>query len=136
MVLKILAELKERFQPHYWVVGGDLNSEEGGDAYKTFSRQTSTIVDARKLIAEEKMWGEESYTYAGFDGSGDGYLQPMRIDFIFVPVGAEVEAFAVVPNEFEDIRFTCNSGNESDGSAKQVPERVSDHRAVVVELLI
>ncbi|ETN39762.1 uncharacterized protein HMPREF1541_05988 [Cyphellophora europaea CBS 101466] len=125
LLLSILAELKQRYEPDYWVVGGDLNSPQSDEAYEILASKESGLVDARMVVSNDMVWGEEN-TYTGFDGEGDVDEGPTRIDFLFVPNSSDgsrkggVQGYAVTPNTFED---------GSDG-------RVSDHRAVVVDTVV
>jgi endonuclease/exonuclease/phosphatase family metal-dependent hydrolase len=161
LLLKITQELREKYRPDYWVVGGDFNSPKKDAAYETMVNETG-LVDARDVlsgwtydaesddarqrtdgdptpiehndgiveIASE--WGDDRWgefmTYTGFDGIGEKQPKEVqRIDFLFVPDphhlqlqdGRGVKGYAVIPNSFE---------GSKDG-------RVSDHRAVVVDLL-
>lgn len=121
LILRILRDLRARFKPDFWVVGGDLNSPESDDAYEVLAAEHSGLVDVRKIVPATRRWGEEN-TYTGFDGTGDGDAGPTRIDFLFVPKeqAEAVVSYAVMPNSFED-------GQEG---------RVSDHRAVVVDMAL
>lgn len=121
LILRILQEFRHKYKPDFWVVGGDLNSPESDDAYEVLAAEDSGLVDARKIVPAERLWGEES-TYTGFDGKGDGDTGDKRIDFLFLPKSQKqaVTSYSVIPNAFED---------SQEG-------RVSDHRAVVVDLLL
>ena len=122
---KILCTLKERLRKEWEVdlvvLAGDLNSETDGEAYRILSASNSGLVDAKGCVNEHERYGE-SNTFTGFDGKGDGE-EVKRIDFVFVgddgvaPAGDLVKGYAVLPNVFEGVR--C-----------------SDHRAVVVDLVI
>ena len=122
---KILLRVKERLR-RAWevdvvVLAGDLNSEANGEAYQVLSASDSGLVDAKGCVSEHERYGE-SNTFTGFDGKGDGE-ELKRIDFVFVGddgvASAEelAKGYAVLPNVFEEVR--C-----------------SDHRAVVVDLVI
>lgn len=148
LLLGILGEMKKRFDLGYWIVGGDFNSPVSDDAYEVMVGKGSGLVDVGRCVRGEGVWGEES-TYTGFDGRGEGHPEEVRrIDFLFVPdwsvqsTGLDdvreeseghslhetheqggngaVQGYAVMPNTFEDAR----------------EGRVSDHRAVVVDLLV
>ena len=117
---------RERWDVDAVVLGGDLNSEAGGDAYTILAKyEESGVVDVRMLAAkngEEQVYGEEN-TFTGFDGKGDGE-GVKRIDFLFLGMkeGEDLDlsatAYAVLPNRFEDGVY------------------LSDHRAVVADLVI
>ena len=151
LLLRILAEFKEAWRVDYWILGGDFNSPKSDDAYETIAADSTGLVDAHEVwkgMREE--WGEFA-TYTGFDGVGERHPEwVQRIDFVFVPneralgeasgkmsggrieggdqvnvaqeegQGTAVQGYAVIPNSFE-------------GSKEG---RVSDHRAVVVDLLV
>jgi endonuclease/exonuclease/phosphatase family metal-dependent hydrolase len=121
LILRILGDLKKKFKPDFWVVGGDLNSPQSDDAYEVLAAEYSGLVDVRSVVHASQRWGEEA-TYTGFDGKGDGSGPRTRIDFLFVPRAQEksVVSYAVMPNTFEDSK----------------EGRVSDHRAVVVDLVL
>lgn len=121
LILRILEEFRNKHKPDFWVVGGDLNSPESDGAYEVLAAEDSGLLDARNIVPAERRWGEES-TYTGFDGKGDGDEGWKRIDFLFVPRDqkATVNSYAVIPNSFEDSK----------------EGRVSDHRAVVVDVVL
>lgn len=121
LILRILQEFRHKYKPDFWVVGGDLNSPESDDAYEVLAAEDSGLVDAKNIVPAESRWGEES-TYTGFDGKGDGDTGDKRIDFLFLPKSQKktVNNYAVIPNAFEDSK----------------EGRVSDHRAVVVDILL
>jgi endonuclease/exonuclease/phosphatase family metal-dependent hydrolase len=114
---------RERWDVDAVVLGGDLNSETNGDAYPVIANfGESGVVDARMLVSGEQVYGEEN-TFTGFDGEGDGD-GVKRIDFLFVGTKENSDfrtgerGYAVLPNRFEDGVY------------------LSDHRAVVVDLVI
>lgn len=122
---KVLLRVKERLEREWEVdivvLAGDLNSEADGGAYQILSRSDSGLADAKGCVSEHERYGE-SNTFTGFDGKGDGE-ELKRIDFVFVGDNSVASAkelakgYAVLPNVFEGVR--C-----------------SDHRAVVVDLVI
>lgn len=121
LILRILEEFRHKYKPDFWVVGGDLNSPESDDAYEVLAADDSGLVDARNIVPAESRWGEEN-TYTGFDGKGDGDTGDKRIDFLFLPRSRKetVSSYSVIPNVFEDSK----------------EGRVSDHRAVVVDVVL
>jgi endonuclease/exonuclease/phosphatase family metal-dependent hydrolase len=95
-------------------LGGDLNSETSGEAYRILNSGSSIMQDTK----EQAKWsyGDE-FTYTAFDDK-----TKTLIDFVFVgPRGKGdwgVEGYSVLPNRFEDGVYA------------------SDHRAVVVDGLL
>ena len=119
-------------------LAGDLNSEEGGEAYRRLNdKERSLLRDSRELVAPEGRYGNEN-TFTGFGHETDD--PPKRIDFVFLgPRTAvrgrrgepaqeaaeeealplwEVAAYGVLPNRFDDLVYS------------------SDHRAVVTDVLL
>lgn len=136
ILLRVAHRLTSQWNVDFWVIAGDLNSEEDGEAYQILQhsvegKEEVRVRDAMKCIPDEqrkRRYGEH-YTYTGFDGKGDEDGKVQRIDFVFVggkdekegkSVEGCVRGYAVMPNGWED-------GGEG---------RMSDHRAVCVDLVI
>ena len=115
--------LSWKFDLQGCVVGGDLNSEEDGEAYKILidkGKYGGGCLDTRNSVISRDRYGEEN-TFTGFDGKGDGE-SCKRIDFLFTNQAwnNNVVGYAALPNTFEDGRHG----------------RSSDHRAVLADFLI
>lgn len=137
LILQVASRLRSKYSPDFTFLSGDLNSSPSGDAYKILNTPGSGFVDTRRLIADDDKnrqgkiyaYGNE-LTFTGFQGdSGAGGKQ--RIDFIHlgIPGGSEdrvdleqakqmLQGYGVLPNRFDDKVW------------------LSDHRAVVVDLLV
>ena len=107
------------------VLGGDLNSEVNEEAYQILTdkeRYGGGYIDSRDAEGSEDSYGEEN-TFTGFDADGDGE-GCQRIDFVFTNQAwkncNKVVGYAVLPNASEDKKLG----------------RMSDHRAVVVDLVV
>ena len=126
-LLCLLQVLRRKYGPDFYVLAGDLNSEIDGEAYQILNNEGSELKDALTCVRQNRdtRYGE-NYTYTGFDGKGDEDEKLQRIDFVFVQhdTGNEsdekVKSYAVMPNNWED----------------GTPGRMSDHRAVCVDLVI
>ena len=115
--------LSWKFDLQGCVVGGDLNSEVDGEAYKVLtdkSKYGGGCLDTRSSVSSGDRYGEDN-TFTGFDGTGDGE-GCKRIDFLFTNQAwnNKVASHAVLPNAFED----------------GIRGRASDHRAVLADFLI
>ena len=121
ILLRVKARLRKEWEVDVVVLAGDLNCEANGEAYQILNATDSGLVDAKGCVSEHERFGE-SNTFTGFDGKGDGE-ELKRIDFVFVNDDGVasatdiVKGHTVLPNVFEGVR--C-----------------SDHRAVVVDLVI
>ncbi|KAK5301351.1 hypothetical protein LTR99_006318 [Exophiala xenobiotica] len=123
--------------PGLYVSFGRLNSRPSGDAYRLLNAARSGFVDARRLIPNDGnkdgiiyAYGNEK-TFTGFEGDPAAQGKH-RIDFVHLGISKDVEeqpaelekarnmvqAYGVLPNRFDDKVW------------------MSDHRAVVVDLLI
>lgn len=129
LILDTARRWKAKYQPDQVLLTGDLNStrHEQDGAWKVLNETDSGFKDAEYLLhgwrrPAVKHFGDES-TFTGFDGHGDGD-EVGTLDFVHVgtdkgdSVSAKVHSHTVVPNLFED------------------EIRTSDHRAVVVDLLV
>ena len=121
ILLRVKERLRRDWEVDVVVLAGDLNSEAIGEAYQVLNASDSGLVDAKGCVSEHERYGE-SNTFTGFNGKGDGE-ELKRIDFVFVGDDGVASAtdiikgYTVLPNVFEGVR--C-----------------SDHRAVVVDLVI
>ncbi|EXJ93057.1 hypothetical protein A1O3_01613 [Capronia epimyces CBS 606.96] len=136
LIMKVASRLKSKYSPQFTFLAGDLNSHPSDDAYQLLNAPGSNFVDARRLVPDDKnvegklyAYGNE-LTFTGFAGDvGAGGRH--RIDFIHLEVSggpsneAELEklkemvqVYGVLPSRFDDHVW------------------MSDHRAVVVDLLV
>ncbi|KAL2392802.1 hypothetical protein ABEF93_000928 [Exophiala dermatitidis] len=135
LILNVASRLKSKFSPQFTFLAGDLNSRPDGDAYQLLNSAGSGFIDVRRLIPDNKNADGKLYAYsnertftgfAGDPGAGGRH----RIDFIHIGVsdtGANeedeklkelVQCYGVLPSRFDDQVW------------------MSDHRAVVVDLLL
>ncbi|KAI1625091.1 Endonuclease/exonuclease/phosphatase [Exophiala viscosa] len=136
LILQVATRLQFKYLPHFTFLTGDLNSEPTGDAYHVLNASGSGFVDARRLIADHGNADGKIYaygnelTFTGFDGDGAAKGK-QRIDFVHLGIsksGEEstelenakqmVQGYGVLPSRFDDEVW------------------LSDHRAVVVDLLV
>ena len=131
LLLRILAYRIQVHDPDFYILAGDLNSESDGDAYKLINGNGSGLRDALTHVPVDVVGSESRYgeydTYTGFDGEGEEDGKPERIDFVFVKDEGRVnddkervKSYAVMPNIWAD----------------SLTGRMSDHRAVCVDLLV
>lgn len=136
IILGVASRLRSRYSPGFTFLAGDLNSEPDGDAYHIMNAPGSGFVDTRRLIPEDGnsegmiyAYGNE-LTFTGFVGD-KGSKGRQRIDFVHLGVSGDgheedelekarkmVQGYGVLPSQFDDEVW------------------MSDHRAVVVDLLI
>ena len=127
-------------------LAGDLNSEADGGAYKILNMTGSEMVDASPLIGEDGVdvrWYGNRDTFTGFNGRGDGEGRVTRIDFIHLGThitNAESEFGTVERSDNSTIASRMLTWNVEGyavlPSAFQDTSRISDHRAVVVDVSI
>ncbi|KAK5050584.1 hypothetical protein LTR84_003866 [Exophiala bonariae] len=133
IILNATSTLKKQFPAISFVyLSGDLNSPPHDGAYKLLNQCGSGFIDARRLIKEEDVYGDElTFTEFPFDETAKGLR---RIDYVHLGIKddgdeADVEAerqkvrscvkgYGVLPNRFDDRVW------------------MTDHRAVVVDLVI
>ncbi|KIW10795.1 hypothetical protein PV08_10094 [Exophiala spinifera] len=136
LILRHTGRWQAQYSPDFTFLAGDLNSRPSGDAYHILNAPGSGFVDTRKLIPDDNSDGkiyaygnERTFTdFQGDPGAGGKH----RIDFIHLGISKRadeevadlekvsnmVQAYGVLPNRFDDHVW------------------MSDHRAVVVDLLI
>ncbi|KIV82863.1 hypothetical protein PV11_04931 [Exophiala sideris] len=137
LILEVASRLQSKYAPYFTFLTGDLNSEPDGDAYHVLNAPGSGFVDARRVIAEQGNADGKIYaygnelTFTGFDGDGAAKGK-QRIDFVHLGISKSseeesaelgkakqmVQGYGVLPSRFDDEVW------------------LSDHRAVVVDLLI
>ncbi|KIX98502.1 uncharacterized protein Z520_05803 [Fonsecaea multimorphosa CBS 102226] len=143
LILRVASRLRSRYNPTFTFLTGDLNSHPDGDAYQILNAAGSGFVDTRRLVSQSNHDGKiyaygNELTFTGFppDPAAEGRE---RIDFVHLgiplpPSEAEassqgeeepydqvkemVQGYGVLPNRFDDKVW------------------MSDHRAVVVDLLV
>ncbi|KAK5189815.1 hypothetical protein LTR96_009587 [Exophiala xenobiotica] len=137
LIIAKAIRLQDLYHPDFTFLSGDLNSRPSGDAYRLLNAARSGFVDARRLIPNDGnkdgiiyAYGNEK-TFTGFEGDPAAQGKH-RIDFVHLGISKDVEeqpaelekarnmvqAYGVLPNRFDDKVW------------------MSDHRAVVVDLLI
>ncbi len=144
LILKHASSLRIEYSPFLTFLSGDLNSEPSGDAYKVLNAPGSGFIDTRRLLEHDihnstgkvYAFGNE-LTFTDFPAAA-GAKGLQRIDFVHLGTedaghpgnGSEnvayaenklqsmVQAYGVLPNRFDDRVW------------------LSDHRAVVVDLLV
>lgn len=126
LILKFAKIWNARYETDRIILTGDLNStrDEDDGAWQVFNTSGSGFSDAESLLSgwrepPVKHFGDVT-TFTGFDSHGDGD-DVGTLDFVHVGPGrgpVKVHSHTVVPNLFED------------------GIRCSDHRAVVVDLLL
>lgn len=136
LILKVTSRLKSKYSPQFTFLAGDLNSRPDDDAYQILNAPGSSFVDVRRLIPDDRnsegrlyAYGNER-TFTGFAGDA-GAGGRHRIDFIHLGVTEDgdneanlqklkemVQVYGVLPSRFDDRVW------------------MSDHRAVVVDLLV
>ncbi|KAL6249247.1 hypothetical protein RBB50_004310 [Rhinocladiella similis] len=136
LILRHTHRWQAQHSPDFTFLTGDLNSRPSGDAYLVLNAPGSGFVDTRKLISDDNgdgtiyAYGNER-TFTGFKGD-PGAGGKHRIDFIHLGISKRadqraadsekvrnmIQAYGVLPNRFDDHVW------------------MSDHRAVVVDLLV
>ena len=137
LIIAKAIRLQDLYHPDFTFLSGDLNSRPSGDAYRLLNAARSGFVDTRRLIPDDGnkdgiiyAYGNEK-TFTGFEGY-PGAEGKHRIDFVHLGISKDaeeesaelekakkmVQAYGVLPNRFDDKVW------------------MSDHRAVVVDLLI
>ncbi|KAK6364772.1 uncharacterized protein PV06_06535 [Exophiala oligosperma] len=136
LILRHTERWQAQYSPDFTFLTGDLNSRPSGDAYHILNAPGSGLVDTRKLIPDDNnngtiyAYGNER-TFTGFKGD-PGAGGKHRIDFVHLGISKQVDekavdlekvremiqAYGVLPNRFDDQVW------------------MSDHRAVVVDLLV
>jgi endonuclease/exonuclease/phosphatase family metal-dependent hydrolase len=134
VIIGIASDMQARFPAiSFTFLSGDLNSTPDGDAYKVLNSPRSGFVDARRLVEDSDVYGDE-LTFTGFPGDRAAEGRE-RIDFVHIGVcntpeqgrkgesgsstdSVSVKGYGVLPNRFDDGRW------------------LSDHRGVVVDLMI
>jgi len=129
LILKYARSWRKKFSVDHMLLSGDLNStrDEKHGAWEVLNTIGSSFMDVDRLLtpSDVRRFGDE-ITFTGFDGKGDDD-PPGTLDFVHyglgeretVPeAGHKVQSYSVVPNLFDD------------------GVRCSDHRAVVVDLVL
>ena len=135
LILHVASRLRSDYNPFFTFLSGDLNSVPEGDAYKILNSHGSGLIDTRRLIPDKrdgKIYAQgNDATFTGFPAN-PGAMAEVRIDFIHLgldeaprgeaeaicKLGRVVQGYGVLPNRFDDRVW------------------LSDHRAVVVDLLV
>ncbi|KAJ9614115.1 hypothetical protein H2200_002251 [Cladophialophora chaetospira] len=144
LIIELTRRLWSEYSPFFTFLCGDLNSEPSGDAYKILNAHNSGYIDTRRILHHDlrkdtgKVYAQgNELTFTGFPGDA-GAIGRERIDFIHLGTeiadGLEndwaseeaaltrfkdiVHGYGVLPNRFDDRVW------------------LSDHRAVVVDLLV
>ncbi|KIX03779.1 uncharacterized protein Z518_07332 [Rhinocladiella mackenziei CBS 650.93] len=136
LILEVSSRLRSQYSPAFTFLAGDLNSRPSGDAYRILNESGSGFVDTWSLISDDNnsegkiyAYGNER-TFTGFERD-DRVEGKHRIDFVHLGItegshddaGLDktrqmVQAYGVLPSRFDDKVW------------------MSDHRAVVVDLLV
>lgn len=129
LIVKYSRRWWKQFTVDHILLAGDLNStsDERDGAWKVLNDAGGAFIDVGRLLRSNDVrhFGDE-ITFTGFDGNGDDD-PPGTLDFVHYgsledKPGAEasrkLQSYSVVPNVFDD------------------GVRCSDHRAVVVDLLL
>lgn len=125
--LRLAGELRPVF------LAGDLNSEEGDDAYRRLNDDASLIQNLRECIGPEERYGNKN-TFTGFGHDGE---PSKRIDFIFLgPRRPPSKASAAGSGSkaallaWRPLGYSVLANRFDDGVYN------SDHRAVVGDALL
>lgn len=130
LIINRTRKWREVFKPDHILLTGDLNSsqDEAGGAWQTLNSEDSGFIDVKRLLEHDsdiRRYGDE-VTFTGFNGNGDadevGILDFVHYGLMDNEGVAEARrklcSLTTVPNLFDD------------------GIRCSDHRAVVVDLLL
>lgn len=136
LILGVASRLQSKYSPYFTFLTGDLNSEPDGDAYRVLNAPESGFVDARRLIPEHGNADGKIYaygnelTFTGFDGDGAAKGK-QRIDFVHLGVSKRGEMTEELEKAKQMVQGYGVLPSRSDDKVW-----MSDHRAVVVDLLI
>ncbi|KAI8871769.1 endonuclease/exonuclease/phosphatase family protein [Ramicandelaber brevisporus] len=117
LILKTIKSYISSNPIHAVIFGGDLNSQQNQEAYQTLTSSDSPLTDCAQLAANR--YGD-IHTFTGFENNPDDLVV---LDYTMVGPknvldSVTVPNYGVLPNRFEDGIY------------------LSDHRAVVVDMLI
>jgi len=129
LIVEYARSWQKKFSVDHMLLMGDLNStrDEKHGAWKVLNSVGSSFVDVDRLLTpcDVRRFGDK-ITFTGFDGNGDDD-PPGTLDFVhyglneketLLEASHKLESYTVVPNLFDD------------------DVRCSDHRAVVVDLML
>jgi len=129
LILKYARRWRKDFDVDHVLLSGDLNStrDEKRGAWETLNAPDSGFADVGRFLRNDDMrrFGDE-VTFTGFDGQGDEDTA-RTLDFVqyglsehetVEEASRQLRSYSVVPNLFDD------------------GIRCSDHRAVVVDLVL